>query len=416
MTPEEAREALKQGYQAAGFKLVESEATTELKFSVGREEVTLTAAEIEDYARNKDLLLEATTAPSDCGFCGPTLREQLIDTIGQPRLMTVGPRPFVLRQSRTPEITVTLGRASDLFIDYFRFEPAFLQWSRSRALYSINRAMPSFRDLYFRPLTIQVSGMTESTTTAALAHSDDLINASMFAMSYMKNRSFRLVDQWPAERSAVRLRRFSTSEVRSGFEVELPPVKYNDDVLRFYHLGRSTEIPELQFLSFYQVLEYFFVSVSDHALYEKLKRRLADPVFRHDAKHLDRLIQDVVGHAKLTDETEMLKLVIDQYVDAEDLQAFIKRYEEYLTEPWYTKKRERFGVETEVKFAPGHLVGNVAKILRTVRNALVHSSDRYERIGRHLPFSDSSALVKREVPIVQFLAERVIVATADAAS
>jgi hypothetical protein len=132
-------------------------------------------------------------------------------------------------------------------------------------------------------------------------------------------------------------------------------------------------------------------------------------------KHLDHLIQDVLGHAKTTDETEMLKLVIDKYVEEQELLTFVMRYEDHLGERWYTKKRERFGVEAEIKAQLGHVTGNVAKIVRTVRNALVHSSDRFERTGRHMPFSESSDLVLREVPLVKYLAEQVIIASAEIA-
>jgi hypothetical protein len=204
-----------------------------------------------------------------------------------------------------------------------------------------------------------------------------------------------------------------TADRRGGFELELPAVRYDDDLLRFYQLGISTEIPELQYLAFYQVLEFFFVAVSDEALYGKLRTRLANPGFRLTPKYLDQIIAEVVGHSKMTDETEMLKLVLTKYVDETELLSFIGRYEDHLEDRWYTKKRERFGIELEVKSQQGHVIGNVAKIVKTVRNALVHSSDRFESHGRHIPFSKSSDVVSKEVPLVKFLAERVIMASAE---
>ena len=166
----------------------------------------------------------------------------------------------------------------------------------------------------------------------------------------------------------------------------------------------------LQFLLFYQVLEYFFLTISDERL-QRLTKRVSDPRFSTEAKSLDRVIQDVIEHKRTTDETEMLKLVLERYVDETELMEFIKAYEAYLKEPYYTKRRRRFGVDAEVKLAPGHLFGNVAKVVKTVRNALVHSSDFHERVERHVPFSEGTRLVELEVPLLQFLAERVIIAS-----
>jgi len=333
--------------------------------------------------------------------------------------MPYGSRQYFLRRTGTSEPTVTIGPASDLFIDFFRFDPNYLELARRRlrrTTFGLRRTEPAtLRSVLYRPATVQVSGLNQPTITAAVADSNGLMNAAVFSLSYTKNIPYRLLDQWPHEEPRSRPRPFTTVERRPGFELELPLVTYNDDLLRFYQLGISTEIPELQYLAFYQVLEYFFVGVSDESLYGKLRSRLANPSFRLVPKYLDQVINDVVGHAKMTDETEMLKLVLDKYLDEQQLSDFITRYEEYLGDRWYTKKRERFGVELEVKTQSGHLIGNIAKIIRTVRNALVHSSDRFERIGRHVPFSASSELVEREVPLLKFLAERVIMASAEPA-
>jgi len=51
-------------------------------------------------------------------------------------------------------------------------------------------------------------------------------------------------------------------------------------------------------------------------------------------------------------------------------------------------------------------------VVKTVRNALVHSSDHHERVERHVPFSEGTRLVEMEVPLVRFLAERVVIASA----
>src|SRR4030095_12775326 len=137
-----------------------------------------------------------------------------------------------------------------------------------------------------------------------------------------------------------------------------------------------------------------------------------DPKFTTTPAHLNRLIQDTLDHKRETDETEMLKLVLSKFVDESELIEFIKAYETYVNDSLFTKKRSIFGEEVEVKLASGHVVGNIAKRIKIIRNALVHSSDRHERKERYIPNASSENMIKRELPLMKFLAERVIIASA----
>jgi hypothetical protein len=153
-------------------------------------------------------------------------------------------------------------------------------------------------------------------------------------------------------------------------------------------------------------------SVSDEQLYNKLSRRINDPKFSTSSSNLDRIIQDTLTHKRETDETEMLKLVLNKFVDEGELIAFIKEYETWLDENLYTKKRSMFGENIEVKADSGHVVGNVAKRVKIIRNALVHSSDRYERNQRYIPTTSAENMIRQEVPLMKYLAEKVIIASA----
>jgi len=112
----------------------------------------------------------------------------------------------------------------------------------------------------------------------------------------------------------------------------------------------------------------------------------------------------------------MLKLVLEKYVETDELIEFIEAYEEYLGERLYTKRRQLFGQDMpEVKLQEGHLHGNLAKRIKVIRNAIVHSSDRYERKERYIPLTPrSEEHINRETPLMKYLAERVIISSATA--
>ncbi len=109
----------------------------------------------------------------------------------------------------------------------------------------------------------------------------------------------------------------------------------------------------------------------------------------------------------------MLKLVLNEFVDESELIKFILAYEKWLDEKLYSRKRTIFGEEVEVSLKSGHVLGNIAKTVKTIRNALVHSSDRYERNDRFIPTISNENVIRKEIPLIKYLAEKVIIASGE---
>lgn len=198
-----------------------------------------------------------------------------------------------------------------------------------------------------------------------------------------------------------------------GDSFSLKGIRYDGNVIRFYQRAVSADDAYTSFISFYHILEYHFISVSDAKLYSRLERIVNDPAFSARRKQLDRIITSVDEHTRESDETEMLKGVLSEFINEDDLIDFLQRYEEHLAGKLYTEKMNCFGYELEkMTFKSGHIFGPIAKRIKTIRNALVHSSDRYERKERYVPGEEASRILTRELPLLRFLAERVIIATA----
>jgi hypothetical protein len=415
---DEAKESLKKGYTDAGLEIID-EHPEELFFKYRNMRFRITKEDITEYANSAQFRSTLEVAPVDCGICCPVYREQMLQSIDRIRPF-IGPRDrvFVFGNPDDDSLYLEVGQASKSFINFFRLDKTFLQlnlerWSLPyRSVYRSSE-ISDIREHLYTPVTIRVYNISETSTKAALAHSSVIIESCLFELSYLKHIHYRLAEEWPIrERRLHGAERFVFGEPTRGYQLSLPTASFNSDIISFYQLGMTSDIPILQFLAFYQVLEYFYVTVSDEQLYNKLSRQLKDPKFNTAPYYLDRLIQEVLEHRRITDETEMLKNVLSKFIDEAELIKFIHAYEDYLGEKLYTKKRDVFGEEVEVKLAPGHVIGNVAKIIKAVRNALVHSSDFYGRNARHVPFSKSTEIVKREIPLVKFLAERIIIASA----
>jgi hypothetical protein len=109
----------------------------------------------------------------------------------------------------------------------------------------------------------------------------------------------------------------------------------------------------------------------------------------------------------------MLLGVLRKYVSEEEFIDLINDLESKAGEKHFTKpKQPIFGERHPIGLDKGHALNGGASVIKHIRNALVHSSDKYAREDCFLPLSESDDVVVRYLPIVKFMAERVIFATA----
>jgi hypothetical protein len=310
----------------------------------------------------------------------------------------------------TDQITVEIGEASSDFKNSFRFHEFFVMRTLDRLRFNRGRDNQTLSDLLYAPLTIRVVGLSESSPETASKKALELIEGCLFNLAYLKGTTLVLEEELP--RNKAQGGSFQFEENDFGKELPLPKTTVNKDVARFYQRGMAAEDPVHQFLSFYQVLEYFFLAVSDEDLYRKIALLVNDPLFTTKSKHLDKVIQATLNHKRESDETEMLRMVIRKNVEELELVAFIKAYEGHLGESLYTKKRKLFGEESQINIdAKGHVIGCVSKRIKIIRNALVHSSDRHKRQENFVPTRNAEMKIRKEVPLLKYLAEKVVIAS-----
>lgn len=194
-------------------------------------------------------------------------------------------------------------------------------------------------------------------------------------------------------------------------DLTIPKTQYEDDLVGFYKIAKSSLFPSQAFLSFYHVIEYNFLKVSDEELFNKARSIINATSFNGEYKNVNKLLSILQKHEKNLDETSMFRGVIKKYIDEEELINFISEIEISVGEKMYSKpKEEVFGERLSIRLEEGHTIGNTAKVIKHIRNSLVHSSDKYTREECVVPFSESETIVTKYIPIVKFLAEKVIFA------
>jgi hypothetical protein len=416
----EAKEVLKQGYLDNGIEFL-SESETEIRMALENEIYLISKTDIEEYAAFEDRKSSFQNSPCECSMCNSDYREHVVYPVERRAAiianLVLEKNVIVFGDASSGKTFAVISPASEDFINYFRFNKDFLgSYLRHYPVRTTKRRGDGepldVRELLRRPPTIKVFKISETNVERAVTKSSKVIEDCLFQLSYLKNIPFWLAEAWPHHEHATCRARFIFREPYEGWNLPLK-TSFNSDLIRFYQFATSTDVPELKFLSFYQILEYFFLQTSNENLYEILSNRIKDPKFTHTSTHLDRIVQDVIKHRAETDETEMLKSVLHKFIEETELIEFIIAYEKHLGRNVYTKKHNVFGVSVQIELEKGHTIGNVARHIKEIRNALVHSSDKYEGNVRHVPFTKTTEQIRDDIPLIKFLAERVIVASSN---
>jgi len=205
---------------------------------------------------------------------------------------------------------------------------------------------------------------------------------------------------------------FSPKTQRTDSTNTIPKANYEKNVVNYHKVAKASPFPSQSFLAYYHVMEYYFLMISETLLQARLTVALNDPNFIANRGGADKLISIVRGQDARSDETEMLRSVLDQFVPEDELIDLIESTETSCGERIYSKERTLFGEKITISPKKGHVVSNSAKALKHIRNAIVHSSDRYKREDCHIPLSETEDAIADFIPLVKFCAEKVIFGTA----
>ena len=358
-----------------------------------------------DFYLNSKVAIERPVPPS---VCIPTLFEQAVDVQGYGLFRD---REIISMTDRAGTRHVILSPASVFFAlaqldvdeiakDLRRFiSMSRMRWSRSRN-HEAEEPTP-FAALFSRILTIKVSTSSDDAIARSYRKLQSIAEAALFHIAYGQGIGFSLSRSW--ERAYYRL------GLRRENEVQFPVRTYTSELIAYYHLAFGSDSLILAYLALYKVIEYFFTSSSDRVLQTKMIEKLVEPDFSHTKpKKLKELVSVIRSHDTKLDERRQLRTVLDHHFDKEELRkwivAFDLEHENYLT-----KERDVFAEQLRVDTSDDQLFASVASRIYHVRNALVHHKEG--EVSRFIPFSGQEEILHRELPLLLFLAEQIIIKT-----
>lgn len=333
-----------------------------------------------------------------------TAVEVQLTRLGPPQLLMPDEYQFKDQAGNCVEVGVASHAYGLAFFDSAEYESYFAARVKRRLLESeiSNRRI---QQLLWLPTTATYTHKGRKTPSDLESRAIAIVRRSLFKIALEQHDCLSV---WKPRKR--RLKSVYTDDQPT--ESTIPRADYDENVVSYYKVAKASPFPSQSFLAYYHVLEYFFLRVSELLLHDRLSAMLNAPSFSVNRTGLDKVIAAVRGQDSRSDETEMLRNVLERFVPEQDLIDFLAAFEAKCGEKLYTKRRQVFGEQMQITPQKDHALANASKVLKHVRNAIVHSSDRYKREDCHIPLSETEDVIEEFIPLVRFLAERVIFGTA----
>ena len=227
----------------------------------------------------------------------------------------------------------------------------------------------------------------------------EICEAVVFHLAYGRTALVSLSRTW--DRGEYRLRRGRIQDV------QFPRRTYNSDLISYYQLGLGSDSILLAYLAFYKILEHFFPSVAEKGLHKRMAEKMVTPEFPHTkATQLRQLASIVRKYDQRMQEEKMLAAVIEYFFEPDEIKEWVVNYQKSRGE-YYTKPHVVLEEEHTLDLNQDQIGPSLAARIYHVRNALVHNKEG--EVARFIPYSGQESVLLAEIPIVQFLAEQLII-------
>jgi hypothetical protein len=198
--------------------------------------------------------------------------------------------------------------------------------------------------------------------------------------------------------------------------VEYPRNAFDAPAISLYWYGRGARgMPLLQFLAFYQVVEFYYPRYSNLEARKRLTSILKDPTFRSDRdEHVDKLISSIVINRSgaIGDERSQLRSVINNCLNADELRDFLQSDPE--REAHVSGKNSKPKLhKVPLQNKSLDVRNDVSDRMYDIRCKIVHTKNdsREGEAEMILPFSSEADLITHDIDLMQYIAKSVLIST-----
>jgi hypothetical protein len=261
------------------------------------------------------------------------------------------------------------------------------------------------RGMSSRP-SLRIEGLSLSRQDQAIETLERIANSFFFQLDLLRGVAFTL-------RRRRALRTVYGKETLASQELEFPKSDYDRDPISLYWYARGARgMPLLQFLAYYQTLEYYFPAYSQAEARRKIRNILKNPTFRPER---DTDVAKILLAAQLNglgygDERSQLRATLNECLEPGALRAFLTDSEERAK--YFSSKTDSLtDQKIQIRNPDADLRNDVADRIYDIRCKIVHtkSGGPGGEVELLLPFSKEAELLYADIELIQFVAREVLV-------
>lgn len=187
----------------------------------------------------------------------------------------------------------------------------------------------------------------------------------------------------------------------------------NASIDLFWYARSATRMPLLQFLAYYQSIEFHYPSFYNADVGRKVKSILKHPSFRVESESdISRVVAVIKSNGKgFASEKDQLKATLKECIDNDDIANFIRADEERAKYFMNTSKGvSKFSINIQ---NPSELYNQVADRIYDIRCKIVHTKgeEGNEELDLLLPYSKEADNLQEDIELIRLLAQKVIIYT-----
>ncbi|TCU43310.1 hypothetical protein EDF33_10949 [Curtobacterium sp. PhB146] len=273
----------------------------------------------------------------------------------------------------------------------------------------LSPASDEFQILFGGGVTLKISGASTSTHDEALGVLERYGSAMLFELDVVYGVPTQLAKQRRPNRR--------TRGEQPDRPPKFPVNEYAAQALELYQYGRAASgLPLLQYLAYYQAVEYFFPFFAREQTLNAVRSQLLHPAFNpRDDADLSRLINASAPEARRgMGERDQLRATIRACMMEPDVQDFIESLPEYV-DHFSSKKQVIKGVDSiQAKNNQTDLRDQIADRIYAIRCRIVHSKQDGGGSSDDvlLPSSREASSLQADLELLRLVAQRVLVARA----
>lgn len=257
-------------------------------------------------------------------------------------------------------------------------------------------------------LSLKISGLQVSRHDKASEILERLSRSLFFQVDLLTDIPLGLI----RERQPRRRTRSITKVEKP--ELLFPKRDFDEAPISLYWYARSAAaMPLLQFLAYYQSIEFYFPSYSQIEARRRLRNILKEDTFRPDRDaDLGRILSVLKGSSsRFGDECSQLKATLQECIDPTELREFIEIDSER-KEFFSSRAKGLTDVKLTLNNPSADIRNEVADRIYDIRCKIVHTKagGREGEFDLLLPFSKEADLLFNDIELIQYIARQVLIA------